>query len=116
MHLTELGKSVELNGSPEYLMWRLLQDHDYLSLEQLSDMLGEKTAKLGLSAAMRNKWIHLLLGRGIHSCADNVVDEVREIICHPSPKVRFDNMNMLKARRLVEKVNGCYECGENVCW
>ena len=74
--LTEEGKGVAANGSPEYQVYKKVGDSDdgLMSMESLNEALGD-IAKIGLGQCMKNKWL-AKTAEGIRLAAtpDNVSD------------------------------------------
>lgn len=54
--LTEEGKNIACDGSPEYLVFRGVPQGEGISMEQLQATMGN-ACKLGLGPCMKNKWL-----------------------------------------------------------
>ena len=89
--LTEEGRGVAANGSPEYQVYKKVGESDggLMSLESLNGALGD-VAKIGLGQCMKNKWLAKTAeGISAVASADSVSDSTAALLSRVDSGVDF---------------------------
>lgn len=98
--LTAEGEEYAEKGSPEVLVFQLIKSKGGATKEQVDETLGE-VGKVGVGAAMKNKWISMdKVTKAFNTTVDTVTDDVQAELKALSnlPKAKIDQ---LKKRKLV---------------
>jgi len=99
--LTDEGKDVIANGSPEIQVLKLIPAEGGISLSTLNSALGD-TAKIGMGVCMKNKWVEKN-GDMIVALKRDVVDETVDLLGRLDQLDEKSLLN-LKKRKLVTQV------------
>ena len=110
--LTEEGRGVAANGSPEYQVYKKVGESDggLMSLESLNGALGD-VAKIGLGQCMKNKWLAKTAeGISAVASADSVSDSTAALLSRVDSGVDFsaaeekELMNLKKRKLCIQIV------------
>lgn len=102
--LTDEGKDIVTNGSPEFQVYQAIADSG-LSVSQLTSQLGE-VGKIGLGKCLQNKWVKKE-GENIIRVASSVIDEVSQILSNIASNIDIideKEISNLRKRKLIQQV------------
>ena len=113
--LTEEGKGVATNGSPEFQVYKKVGESDggLMSLESLNEALGD-VAKIGLGQCMKNKWLAktaegISLTVPVDSVSDNTASLLSRVGAGESTSAAEDKeLANMKKRKLCVQVTRKY--------
>lgn len=76
---TSEANEVISQGSPEFMVWKFIQEKGVVSLSDLEATVGKETAKNGMGNAMKFKWIKKE-GDNLEAVVQQVTDEVQQVL------------------------------------
>ncbi len=107
--LTEEGKNVAADGSPEYLCYCAVPaGEEGLTMSDLQAAVGATINKLGLGPCMKNKWLAKkgdLVLRTADGVIDTVADMLRKVDAGAYTEVPDKELQALKKRKMVTMVS-----------
>jgi phenylalanyl-tRNA synthetase alpha chain len=102
--VTEEGQRVLDAGSPEVLVFNLVKRKGQASKEDLEGDLGAEVSKVGLGAAMKNKWIAVDASKTMRPAVDAVKDECQAEL-RALESLDAKKVEALKKRKLVQQTS-----------